>query len=65
MDYMKANVTINRFYAGDGVFIDSEKSAIAFRNLEQLERIMDSMKSHSIESENIELDIIIDSIEDM
>lgn len=65
MDYMKANITVNRFYAGDGVFINGEKSAIAFRNLEQLERIMESMKNHSLESENVRLDIIIDSIEDM
>lgn len=65
MEYMKANVTINRFYAGDGVFIDSEKSAIAFRDLEQLERIVDSMKKHSLESNNIEIDVIIDSIENL
>ncbi len=65
MDYMKANVTINRFYAGDGVFIDSEESEIAFRDLEQLERIVDSMKKHSLESDNIEIDVIIDSIENL
>lgn len=65
MDYMKANVTVNRFYAGDGVFIDSEKSAIAFRDVRQLERIMESMRNHSLESENIELDIIVDSITSM
>lgn len=65
MEYMKANVTVNRFYAGDGVFIDSEKTEIAFRDLGQLTRIVDSMKKHSIESDNVEIDVIIDSIENL
>lgn len=65
MDYMKANVTVNRFYAGDGAFIDSEKTEIAFRDLEQLERIMETKKNRSMENENIQLDIIVDSIAGM
>lgn len=65
MQYMKANVTINRFYAADGGFIGEEKSEIAFRNVEQLGRIIEYMKSHALETENIVIDIIVDSVGEM
>ncbi len=63
MEYMKANVTVNVFYAGSGAFIRSEKTAIAFRDMPHLERIVEVMKNHALAKGNLVLDILIDSIE--
>lgn len=62
-EYMKANITTNTFTVGGGRFIGSEKGTIAFRSIEQLERIIAESKKAALDKHNLDIDIIIDSIE--
>lgn len=64
-EYMMAKLTVNRFLEGDGKFIGSDEDYIMFRGLDQLERLIEMKKNHSIVRDNIRLDIIIDSIESL
>ena len=62
-EYMMAKVTVNKFLEGGGKFIGSEDDCIMFRGLDQLERLIELKKNHSLAKYNIRLDIIVDSIE--
>lgn len=64
-EYMMAKLTVNRFLEGDGKFIGSDEDYIMFRGLDQLERLIEMKKNHSISRDNIRLDIIVDSIESL
>lgn len=64
-EYMMAKLTVNKFLEGDGKFIGSDEDYIMFRGLDQLERLIDMKKNHSIVKNNIRLDIIVDSIESL
>lgn len=64
-EYMMAKLTVNRFLEGDGKFIGSDEDYIMFRGLDQLERLIEMKKNHSIARDNIRLDIIVDSIESL
>lgn len=64
-EYMMAKLTVNRFLEGDGKFIGSDEDYIMFRGLDQLERLIEMKKNHSIVRDNIRLDVIVDSIESL
>lgn len=64
-EYMVAKLTVNKFLEGDGKFIGSDEDYIMFRGLDQLERLIEMKKNHSIARDNIRLDVIVDSIESL
>ena len=60
-----AKLNVNKFLEGDGKFIGSDEDYIMFRGLDQLERLIEMKKNHSIARDNIRLDVIVDSIESL
>lgn len=63
--YMKANIAINEFLAGDGKFIGSYRDAFLFKDMEQAARIIQEMKDATLAKRNIKLDVMIESIENL
>lgn len=62
-EYMKANITRNYFWAGDGRYIKTEKGAIAFRDVDHLKQIIDEQEAHIAATTNKVCEITVDSIE--